>query len=56
MRILSVHRKLFVIERSVPRGSTVFFVKHAYVVLTGFYQNHSRMSPEIVPVKCISFW
>ena len=58
MRILSVHRKLSVIQRCPYREVRLynFFVKHAYVVLTGFYQNHSRMSPEIVPVKCISFW
>ena len=54
MGILSVHIQETVRNRevSIPRSSTVF-VKHAYVVLTGFYKNHSRMSHEIVPVKCI---
>ena len=51
----SVHRKLSVIESCPYRGGSTVFVKHAYVVFTGFYKNHSRMSHEIVPVKCISF-
>ena len=33
MRILSLHRKLSIIERCLYRDGSTVFVKHAYVVL-----------------------